>query len=70
MECKFKVGDVIEPIEKGRGFEQAKVVDIFTCDTGRFRGRKMYLLKIPCGQASVPIESEVYYKICERVTMF
>lgn len=64
---KFKVGDIIEPIEMGRGFEQAKVLKIFIeKEETRFKGRKMYLLKIPCGVATIPIEAEEFYKLVDK----
>ena len=67
---KFKVNDVIEPVEKDRGFEQARVLGTFIEENkkSRFKGREMYLLKIPCGKATIPIETEECYKLVDKRT--
>lgn len=61
--CKFKKGDRITAIDKGRGFEEAIVLNTFISQEKRTRGRQMYLLKIICGTATIPIEAEVNYEI-------
>ena len=61
--CKFKVNDTIEAIERGRGFEKAVVMSIFTEKEGKNKGKEMYLLKIMCGTATIPISAEVNYKL-------
>ncbi len=67
---KFKKGDVIEAIDKGRGFEQARVLGTFIEEgkKSRFKGREMYLLKIPCGTATIPIETGELYKLVDKQT--
>ena len=61
---KFKEGQIIEPIEKGRGLEQATVLGIYTeTEKGRFQGRTMYRLKIPHGIATIPVEAEICYQL-------
>ena len=62
---KFKVGDKIECLVKGRGFEEATVMKIYTKQDGKFKGEKMYLFKIPCGTATVPVSAEDNYQIKE-----
>ena len=68
---KFKKGDVIEAIDKGRGFEQARVLGTFIEEgkKSRFKGREMYLLKIPCGTATIPIETGECYKLADKKTV-
>ncbi len=63
---KFKEGDVIKTIEKGKGFEEAKVLGTFTEKKGKFKGREMYLLKIMCGTATIPTSVEDYYILCKK----
>ena len=60
---KFSKNSVITPIEPGRGFDKATVIDIFTEKKGRFKGRQMYLLKIINGTATMPVETEECYKL-------
>lgn len=55
--CKFNKKDIIKCINLGMGFEKATVLDIVTINN-----KKMYLLKIPCGTATIPIGAEVNYK--------
>ncbi len=64
---KFKIGDTIEAIEKGRGFEEATVLNIFTETKGKNKGKEMYLLKIICGKATVPVSAEVNYQLKKKV---
>ena len=61
--AKFKIGEIIEPVERGRGFDSAIVQDIYTATRGRFKGEKMYLLKVINGTATVPIRAEDNYKL-------
>ena len=61
--AKFKIGEIIEPVERGRGFENAEVQNIYTATRGRFKGEKMYLLKVINGTATVPIRAEDNYKL-------
>ena len=65
MQYKFKKGDVIEAIDRGRGFEQATVLGTFIEDRkkSKFKGKEMYLLKIMNGTATIPIEAEENYKL-------
>ena len=65
---KFKKNQVIEPIDKGRGFEQARVLGTFIEENkkSRFKGREMYLLKIPCGTATIPVEMGELYKLVDK----
>lgn len=63
---KFKIGDQIETIERGRGFERATVLSIFTETQGRYKDKQMYKLKIMCGTATVPISAEVNYKLYKK----
>ena len=55
---KFKIRDVISPIDAGRGFEHATVIG-FTTE----RKREHYLLKIINGTATIPITSEEIYQL-------
>ena len=64
--CKFKIGDQIESTEKGRGFEQATVLNIFTKTKGKCKGERMYKLKILCGTATLPISAEVNYRLSKK----
>lgn len=60
---KFKVNDIIECVESGRGFDNAVVLGTFTEKKGIHKGKEMYLLKIMCGTATVPISSaDVNYR--------
>ena len=60
---RFKKGDTIETIERGRGFEKAVVLDTFISEEKRTKGKEMYLLKIMCGTATIPIGAEVNYQL-------
>ena len=60
---KFKKGDSITAIIPGRGFENATVLGICTEKVSNDRFRKMYLLKIMCGTATIPIEAEENYQL-------
>ena len=60
---KFKIGDKIKVSEYGRGFEQATVLNIYTEKKGKHKGKEMYLLKIMCGIATVPIAAEDNYEL-------
>ena len=67
---KFKPGDHIEAIDKSRGFEEAIVLGTFIeKNKSKFKGREMYLLKIPCGTATIPIETEECYKLVNKKTV-
>ena len=46
MVKKFKVGDVIKPIEGYSGFIDAKIIGITKEIKGPHKGKEMYLLKI------------------------
>ena len=61
--AKFKHGQVIEAIERGRGFGRATVLYTFTSQEKRYKGREMYMLKIMNGTATIPVEAEVCYKV-------
>ena len=61
--AKFKSGDEIKCIIPGRGFESATVLDICTEKVSKDSFRKMYLLKIMCGTATIPIEAEENYQL-------
>ncbi len=64
---KFKPGDHIEAIDKGRGFEEAIVLGTFTeMSKGKFKGQEMYNLKIPCGTATIPVSAEYNYQILKK----
>ena len=63
---KFKIGDTLEPIEIGRGFNNATVLGIYTSKTGKWKGQEMYLLKIMNGTASIPVSAEVNYKLKKK----
>lgn len=64
--AKFKIGDILEPIERGRGFDSAIVQDIYTATRGRFKGEEMYLLRIINGTVTVPVRAEDNYKLKEK----
>jgi hypothetical protein len=66
MQQKFKIGNTIQAIEKGFGFENAVVLDTFTQKKGKFKGKEMYLLKIPCGTATIPVSAEKNYKVIKK----
>ena len=59
---RFKKGDTIEAIERGRGFEKAVVMNIYTEQKGKNKGKEMYLLKIMCGTATMPVCAEENYR--------
>lgn len=63
---KFKIGDYLEPVEIGRGFNNAYVMGIYTSKTGKWKGQEMYLLKIMNGTASIPVSAEVNYKLKKK----
>ena len=63
---KFKQGDTIEAIERGRGFERAVVMNIYTEQKGKNKGKEMYLLKILCGTATIPVSAEVNYGLVKK----
>ena len=63
MAHKFKVGDVIETIDYGRGFDRATVLDIFISQEKISKGKEMYYLKIVNGTATIPISAEVNYRL-------
>lgn len=60
---KFKPGDVIESIERGKGFDKAIVLNVYTAEKGIRKGQKMYYLKIMNGTATVPVGAEVNYQL-------
>ena len=64
--AKFKVGEIIEPVERGRGFENAEVQSIYIAIRGRFKGEEMYLLKVINGTVTVPVRVEDNYKLKEK----
>ena len=57
MAKKFKVGDVIKPIEGYSGFIDAKVTGITKETKGPHKGKEMYLLKIINGTATILVSS-------------
>lgn len=63
---KFKVGQKIVATERGIGFEEATVLGIYTPKVGKFKGREMYLLKILCGTATVPVSVENNYQLAKQ----
>lgn len=63
---KFKPGDQIETIEYGRGFDKAVVKSIYTEQEGKYKGQQMYLLKIMCGTATVPVSAEDNYRLKQK----
>jgi hypothetical protein len=58
---RFKQGDVITAIYKGRGLEEATVMDVVEKD-----GKQYYSLKIVRGTALLPVAAEVNYKIFKK----
>ena len=60
---RFKIGDKIVPIERGRGFEEATVLKIFTETKGVHKGKEMYLLRIINGTATMAVSAEANYKL-------
>lgn len=61
---KFKPGDHIETIEKGKGFDEAVVLGTFTeTHKGKFKGQEMYNLRIICGTATIPVSAECNYRL-------
>ncbi len=63
MQHKFQVGDTIEAIDLGKGFERATVLGTFIETKGKRKGKKMYKLKIICGTATIPVSAEACYKL-------
>ena len=61
--CKFKKGDRITAINKGRGFDEATVLKTFTSTEKPTNGKEMYLLKIMCGTATIPVSAEINYQL-------
>lgn len=61
--AKFKQGDTIVCTVFGKGFDQAVVEGVFTEKKGKNKGREMYSLKIMNGTATIPVSSEVNYKL-------
>lgn len=59
---KFKKYDQIAAINCN-GFEKATVLNIYTAEKGKFKGRQMYLLRIMNGTATVPVEAEINYQL-------
>ena len=66
MKYKFKIGDIVEPCIKGSGFEGAVVLNIFTETKGVHKGKEMYLLKIPCGTATIPCNIQDNYQLVKQ----
>jgi hypothetical protein len=58
---KFKQGDVITAIYKGRGLEEATVMGVIEKE-----GKQYYSLKIVRGTALLPVVAEDNYKIFKR----
>lgn len=54
MEAKFKAGDHLVSILKGRGLEETTVIDVDS---------QFYYLKIVRGIAILPISSQEMYKL-------
>ena len=63
---KFKQGDTIEAIERGRGFEKAVVLNTFISQEKKYKGKEMYYLKIMCGTATIPIEADDNYRLVKK----
>lgn len=63
---KFKRHDVIGTIERGKGFEKATVINIYTAQKGKRKGQEMYLLKIINGTATMPVSAEVNYQLLKE----
>ena len=59
---KFKQGDELVPIIRGRGFENAKVLGIV-----EENGKQYYSLKIVNGTATIPISAEENYSLKEKI---
>ena len=59
---KFKQGDELVPIIRGRGFENAKVLGIV-----EENGKQYYSLKIVNGTATIPISAEENYSLKEEI---
>lgn len=66
MKPKFKKGDVIGTVETGKGFEEAIVINTFTSQEKRTKGKQMYLLKIMNGIATIPVSAEVNYELKKK----
>lgn len=62
---KFKPGDKITHLPGIKGFEEAQVMKVFTETEGKFKGREMYLLRIFCGTATVPVTMEDSYMLAK-----
>lgn len=63
---KFKQGDRIEAIDKSRGFEEAIVLNTFISKEKPTKGKEMYLLKIICGTATIPVTAEYNYQLSTK----
>ena len=63
---KFKKWDTIEAIERGRGFEEGTVLNIYTAKKGKWKGQQMYILRIMGGTATVPVSAEVNYQLKKK----
>lgn len=63
---KFKVGDKIEAITPGTGFEKAEVVGIFVSTDKRYKGKAYYKLKIMNGTATMLTSAEINYKLSKK----
>ena len=63
---KFNPGDHIEAIDRSRGFEEAIVLSTFTSQEKKTKGKEMYLLKILCGTATIPVSAEYNYQLATR----
>ena len=60
---KFKKGDHIKAISGYRGFDEATVLGTFISQDKKFKGQEMYLLKIMCGTATMPVSMENNYNL-------
>ena len=60
---KFHKGDRITAIDKARGFDDATVLNTFISEEKRTKGKEMYLLKIMCGTATIPVSAEINYQL-------
>jgi len=57
---RFKKGDRITPVDRGRGFEDAVITKII-----KKRKKEYYVLKIICGTATIPVGAEINYKLAD-----
>ena len=64
--AKFKIGDKIEAVSYGIGFDKATVLGIIISQEKRTKGKKMYYLKIMNGTATVPISAEINYRLVKE----